>query len=228
MHARGCIELSGRVQGVGFRPFVYRIAHGARPDGLGAQRRRRGLIHVEGPPATSPASRRRCSPMRRPWRGRVSRSRARSAVGGRSTISASRRASAAEAADIHLPPDLFCCDDCLAEMQRSGRAALSLSLHQLHAVRAALHDHRGLPYDRPNTSMAGFRTLPGLPGRIRKPARPPLSRPAAGLSRLRAASFRFHGKRPQPCRRRGRARGGGRLSCAMAASSRSRASAAII
>ena len=49
---------------------------------------------------------------------------------------------AAGEADIHLPPDLFCCDDCLAEIARSGRAPLPLSLHQLHPMRPALHHHR--------------------------------------------------------------------------------------
>ena len=46
---------------------------------------------------------------------------------------------------------------------------------------------RGVPYDRPRTTMAGFAMCAPLPRGVRGPARPPLPRPAQRLPGLRAA-----------------------------------------
>ena len=48
--------------------------------------------------------------------------------------------------------------------------ALSVSLHQLHQLRPALHHHPGLPYDRPNTTMSDGRSTHTAPPSITIPA----------------------------------------------------------
>ena len=45
---------------------------------------------------------------------------------------------------------------------------------------------RGVPYDRPLTTMAGFAMCPRVPGRVRRPGRPPLPRAAQRVPGLRA------------------------------------------
>ena len=60
---------------------------------------------------------------------------------------------------------------------------------------------RGVPYDRPATTMAGFEMCAALPRRVRGPARPPLPRPAQRLPGLRPA-----GPARRPRGRRGRPR----------------------
>ena len=112
--------------------------------------------------------------------------------------------------------------------RRPGRPALPLPVHELHELRAALHDRRcaSRTTDRPRRWPA-FTMCAGVPGRVRRSRRPPVPRPAQRLPRLRAAAglarpptgARSHaaigGARPQPSTR-----------CAAARSSRSRASAA--
>ena len=67
---------------------------------------------------------------------------------------------------------------------------------------------REVPYDRARTTMARFALCAACRARIRRPARPALSRRAERLSRLRAAAA-LAGARPGAARRRGGAGGGG-------------------
>ena len=112
---------------------------------------------------------------------------------------------------------------------RPGRPPPSLSVHQLHQLRPALHDRPRRPL-RPAADDDGrLRDVRALPGRVRGSARPPLPRPAQRLPGVRArgrgSSTRDgadppadSGARPDRGRRRG--------CCARARSSPSRASAA--
>ena len=84
---------------------------------------------------------------------------------------------------------------------------------------------RGVPYDRPLTTMAGVHDVPGLPGRVRGPGRPPLPRPAERLPGVRPVALAARpdgslGGRGDPLA------GGRRRAARRARSSRSRASAA--
>ena len=69
---------------------------------------------------------------------------------------------------------------------------------------------RGVPYDRPPTTMAGFRDVRALPGRVRRPGRPPLPRPAERLPGLRPVASRCSTRPTARGRARGDARRGGR------------------
>lgn len=149
------ITVSGRVQGVGFRPFVFRMA--VRFGVSGWVRNRVGLveIHAEGtaaallafeaaltaeaPPLARPSL--RCSRPARP--------------SGQSGFEL-RQSAEAEAPEVHLPPDLFCCPDCQAEM--AGRAERR---HRYPFTNCTQCGPRysiiaALPYDRARTAMADF------------------------------------------------------------------------
>ena len=167
------------------------------------------LIDVEGDPAgiaeleRRPGRRRRRRwPASRSVDGRAGRARRASA-----TASASSRADAVGAADDPVSIDTATCADCLAEVDdpadRRYRYPFTnctncgprYTIVLARALRPAGHDH-GRLHD-----------VPGVPGRVRRPGRPPLPRPAQRLPGLRAA--RWPGATPDggaPCRRRRRAR----------------------
>jgi hypothetical protein len=107
-----------------------------------------------------------------------------------------------------VSPDTATCDDCLRELFRSRRPPPSLPLRQLHELRAAVHD-RTRRAVRPAADDDGrLQHVPGLPGRVRRPRRPPLPRPAKRLRGVRppAATARSCGRRAgwRPAGRDGR------------------------
>ncbi|MDD2659281.1 MAG: carbamoyltransferase HypF [Methylococcales bacterium] len=149
------IVITGRVQGVGFRPFVSRIAH---EFGLaGWVRNRSGQIEIlaegsgEALTAFKNALLMRAPPLAQPEYHHVSPT----APCGRSGFII-EGSEADDNADAHIPPDYFVCDDCLAEMQNPAERRYRYPFINCTQCgpRYTLIDK--LPYDRPNTSMAGF------------------------------------------------------------------------
>jgi len=151
--------LSGVVQGVGFRPFVYRLAsrHGLR----GWVRNCTGRVEVV---AAGPLPDLRlfeaqlisaAPPISRP------------AIASRETFAAPAMTgfrildSDSEAdADIHLPADFFVCDDCLAELQDAGDRRYRYPFINCTQCGPRYTLIEALPYDRSRTSMAGFALCP--------------------------------------------------------------------
>jgi hydrogenase maturation protein HypF len=147
--------MTGRVQGVGFRPFVYRLA---REHGLdGHVKNLRGDVEVvvcgtavrvaaferdvvaRAPPLALPAIRSAadCPPP----------------ADGEFSIAES---SAADAPQVSVPPDFYACDDCVRELADPADRR-----HRYPFINCTQCGPRytiitALPYDRPNTSMARF------------------------------------------------------------------------
>ena len=153
------ITVEGRVQGVGFRPFVARLARQHRLCGWVRNHSGRVEIHAEG---TSEALEtfvralsERAPPLARPLPPAVGRARLQGASGFEIRPSA-----AGDRVDGRIPPDYFVCDDCLAEMhdpaQRRHRHPF-INCTQC-GPRYTLIDR--LPYDRANTAMAAFEMCP--------------------------------------------------------------------
>ena len=86
-----------------------------------------------------------------------------------------------------IGPDSAICADCLARALRPGRPPLPLRVHQLHALRPALHDHAAAALRPRDDQHGGVRAMPGVPRRVRVAARPPLPRRAERLPGLRPA-----------------------------------------
>ncbi len=188
------IRISGRVQGVGFRPFVSRIAH---EHGLVGWVRNQGGqvdIHAEGRAESLAAFERdliqRAPPLARPEPPRITPAEP---SGAQSFVI--EASAAAEQPDAHLPPDYFVCDDCLAEMR--GPAERRYRYPFINCTqcgpRYTLIDR--LPYDRPNTAMAGFALCPECHAEYSDPAdrryhAQPLACPRCGPS----LSFRHPGQ----------------------------------
>ena len=152
--ARRRLRVRGQVQGVGFRPFVYRIATEL---GLGGWVRNDGegvITEVEGPPAVLDAFASRLS-AGAPRLARIT------AIESQDIACRGDGPFAIVASDqgghgAHVTPDSATCPDCLAEMfdlaNRRWRYAFTncTNCGPRYTITGAL------PYDRPNTTMATF------------------------------------------------------------------------
>ncbi len=153
------IVVSGRVQGVGYRPFVYRIANelgitGSVHNGAG-----KVYIRAEGTDAAldslqaaltdqAPALARPCIES---WDYAET-----DGVQDFTIRQSGASADAGAAADIRIPPDLFTCADCVDELLSS-----SARRHRYPFINCTQCGPRytiieSMPYDRPNTSMKDF------------------------------------------------------------------------
>lgn len=149
------LSVKGRVQGVGFRPFVSRIAHEFGLAGWVRNVAGRVEIFVQGDPESLAGFERalleRAPPLARPEAPSV-----------RPTQCANLEGFAivgSEAGDVrqaHIPPDHFMCDDCLAEMRDPAQRRYRYPFINCTQCGPRYTIIRHLPYDRPNTTMAGF------------------------------------------------------------------------
>ncbi len=152
------LVLAGRVQGVGFRPFVYRLAHRFGLTGWVKNATGRVEIHAEGQEAVLRAFEQALiteAPALSQPRVLTSETAATQAL-TRFEIAPS----GAGKADIHVPPDFFACDDCVRELNDPNDRR-----HRYPFINCTQCGPRytlieRLPYDRPNTTMAGFALCP--------------------------------------------------------------------
>ena len=213
------IEVRGIVQGVGFRPFVYRLAPElalagwVNNDGAGV------TIEVEGDAARidaccpAPARRGAAARARRRHRGAVLRA----ARGSRLRHPGERR----RAGRHEHRPRQRVCDDCLAELFDPADRRYRYAFINCTNCGPRYTITRALPYDRAIDQHGGVRAVPRVPRRIPRARRPPIPRGAQRVSRLRPATRAARCERyarcasaiPSPQRSR---------DCAAARSSRSR------
>ena len=189
------VRVEGTVQGVGFRPFVYRIAAEEGLGGLRPQRRARRAARGRG------RRRARCArfvarlsaeapPLAAVERVACDALAPRGERGFRILESARTGA-----ADAPVTADTATCADCLAELLDPADRRHRYPFINCTNCGPRFTIVRGVPYDRPLTTMAAFRDVRRLPARVRGPARPPLPRPAERLParagpRVRAAATR--------------------------------------
>ncbi|MDR3473500.1 MAG: carbamoyltransferase HypF [Devosia sp.] len=153
------ITVTGRVQGVGYRPFVYRQA---LTEHLGGWVRNAGgevEIHVEGPTEAIARFEAALAVGAPPLaRARIALSRP-AAREGREDFSILESAASA-VPEVHLPPDLFCCPQCLAELHDPSARRFGYAFTNCTQCGPRYTIIERLPYDRPNTSMAAFALCP--------------------------------------------------------------------
>jgi hydrogenase maturation protein HypF len=151
--------VAGRVQGVGFRPFVFRLAQ--RYGLTGHVQNTSGQVVIEAtgektmldafasallaeaPPLAQPKM--VCTETI-PYRKRDRFEIIRSLVNG--------------AERIHIPPDYFLCDDCKREMETPGDRRYRYPFINCTQCGPRYTLITRLPYDRPNTTMAKFELCP--------------------------------------------------------------------
>ena len=149
------IVVTGRVQGVGYRPFVYVTASELGITGSVLNGSGKVFIHAEGTPSDldrlEAALIDAAPPLARP---RLAASEI-VALTGADTFEIRASDSATEA-EIHVPPDLFTCDDCLAELAGPDQRRHGYPFINCTQCGPRYTIITAMPYDRPNTSMAGF------------------------------------------------------------------------
>ena len=155
---RRAIRVRGSVQGVGFRPFVYRLAHDLGLAGWVLNDSQGVAIEVQGAPSALAQFERRLATDAPPL-ARVEHLESTAAIlGPGAGLDSGFRILPSRAGQVttSIPPDTATCDDCLAELfdpaDRRHRHAF-INCTQC-GPRYTLT--RALPYDRAQTSMAAF------------------------------------------------------------------------
>jgi len=162
-------RLSGRVQGVGFRPFVYRLATRLGLRGWVCNHAGEVEIVAQGPASQleqfSHDLLHQAPPTARPELLEQHGIPAQALDDFRILPSTT-----AESSHIHLPPDLFTCDDCLAELRDPAERRHRYPFINCTQCGPRYSIIRQLPYDRPSTSMAGFPLCQACDQEYRNPA----------------------------------------------------------
>lgn len=161
------LRVRGTVQGVGFRPFVYRLALELDLDGWVLNDAQGVLVEVQGEPAPVEAFARRLASEAPPL-ARVERvereSRLLETAHG-FTIESSRGGPAA----TPVTPDAATCPDCLAELFDPADRRYRYPFTNCTHCGPRFTITRRVPYDRPGTTMAPFAMCPACEREYRDP-----------------------------------------------------------
>lgn len=176
--------IGGRVQGVGFRPYIYRLANHYQLAGWVKNLVGHVEIHVQGAPAAlqhfADALVSQAPPLARPiviactaWTpAPLNDFRILTSV-------------VTTAAAIHVPPDYFTCNECLRELHDPCDRRYQYPFINCTQCGPRYTLIRQLPYDRPHTSMAEFALCPDCLAEYQNPLdrrfhAQPLACPACG------------------------------------------------
>ncbi|WP_201345264.1 carbamoyltransferase HypF [Thiohalobacter sp. COW1] len=161
--------LTGRVQGVGFRPFVYRLAleHGIH----GWIRNRSGQVEILGQGESGRLARFEQALTAQAPPAAAPRIAARESLAWQRLEDFRIKPSRSDARPwIHIPPDHFACPECLAEIRNPADRRYHYPFNNCTQCGPRYTLIRTLPYDRPNTTMAGFDLCPACAAEYREPA----------------------------------------------------------
>ncbi|MDD2894228.1 MAG: carbamoyltransferase HypF [Halothiobacillaceae bacterium] len=161
--------LTGRVQGVGFRPFVYLLAQRFDLKGWVQNQVGQVMIEAEGEATAlddfSAALIAEAPPLSRPHIASVT------IIPLRAYTSFEIRDSAsAGETHIHVPPDLYLCADCQREMQSPQDRRYRYPFINCTQCGPRYTLIARMPYDRANTTMDGFALCDACRGEYEDPA----------------------------------------------------------
>jgi len=163
------VRLAGHVQGVGFRPFVYQLAEkyklcGSVQNQLGevevtVQGNAESLVEFEKDLIEQ------APPLSKPHITSVE-------IVDATRFDAFRIVPSSDQSDaqIFVPPDYFTCPDCVREMRDPDDRRYRYPFINCTQCGPRYTLIRSLPYDRPNTSMAGFPLCPQCTEEYQNPA----------------------------------------------------------
>jgi len=153
------IIVTGRVQGVGYRPFVYVTARELGLAGSVLNGSGKVFVHAEGAESDidklEHALIHAAPGLARPQL--ASSSSVESTNAAAFKILASDNSTESE---IHIPPDLYVCDDCVKELTGPFERRFGYPFINCTQCGPRYTIITAMPYDRPNTSMAGFPLCP--------------------------------------------------------------------
>lgn len=161
--------VAGQVQGVGFRPFVYRLA---RELGLGGFVRNAPegvIIEVEGPDAAVTAFGERL-PAEIPPLARILRHDVAPAAPLGETVFHIEQSAPGGGHEVLISPDVATCPDCLADMADPQNRRYRYPFTNCTNCGPRYTITRSVPYDRETTSMACFPLCPDCAAEYADPA----------------------------------------------------------
>jgi hydrogenase maturation protein HypF len=162
------LEVRGAVQGVGFRPFVFRLAGELALPGWVLNDARGVFIEVEGPHSTLERFRERIV-ADRPPRAIVQSVETEWLPAAGFTGFEIRHSDEAGERTALVLPDLATCPECLAEVLDPAERRHGYPFTNCTNCGPRFTILRELPYDRPNTSMLGFILCPACRTEYQEP-----------------------------------------------------------
>ena len=153
------VRVEGIVQGVGFRPFVYRLAHELDVAGFVRNDAHGVLIEAEGTPVAvrELVDRLACDA---PPLAVVERVRTEIATPTGASAFRIIESAGGERPDAPVAPDTATCGDCLAELFDPADRRYRYPFINCTNCGPRFTIVRGVPYDRPLTTMAAFAMCP--------------------------------------------------------------------
>jgi hydrogenase maturation protein HypF len=165
------LVVRGVVQGVGFRPFVHRLAGAQNLKGWVLNSTEGVVIEVEGP-APALAAFRRDLVANKPPLAVIEHLETTPLppVGYSGFTIESSRAAEGDDAFVLVSPDIATCPDCLRELQDPGDRRYRYPFINCTNCGPRFTIVRDVPYDRPKTTMAGFPLCPDCEREYHDPA----------------------------------------------------------
>ena len=149
------IVITGQVQGVGFRPFIYRMAKQYHLKGWVKNRSGEVIVLLQGKKhhceAFKQAVLKQHPPLAMPFIDSVNTVEHESF-----SHFIIEKSAVSKHAQRHIPPDFFICNDCLDEMSNPQERRYRYPFINCTQCGPRYTIIKDLPYDRPNTSMSVF------------------------------------------------------------------------
>jgi len=165
---RLAIQICGQVQGVGFRPFVYRLAHELKLGGWVRNDAAGVAIEAQGP---ATALERFLAALRQPPPlARIDELRTTALPAHAGEAGFAIHASRAGPVRAEITPDAAVCTACLAELFDPADRRYRYPFINCTHCGPRYTITRAIPYDRPNTSMASFPLCPACAREYHDPA----------------------------------------------------------
>jgi hydrogenase maturation protein HypF len=163
------LTLTGTVQGVGFRPFVYRLARELGLAGRVWNDAGGVTVEISGAPGALEAFQRRLG-AEAPAAARVEALRAEAIAPQPGAAFEIVPSGGAAERRVAIPPDLATCPDCLRELRDPADRRHRYPFTNCTSCGPRFTIALGVPYDRPATTMAGFRLCPACAREYGDPA----------------------------------------------------------
>lgn len=152
------LQICGLVQGVGFRPFLWRLARRHGLTGWVANEAAGVTVEIAGEPTAIEAFlsdvRAESPPLSRV--DRITEQPIRNQGEPSDGLFVIRPSEATVASSVELPPDIAPCAACLAEMRDPANRRFGYPFTNCTSCGPRFTIITGLPYDRPRTTMARF------------------------------------------------------------------------
>lgn len=152
--------IAGQVQGVGFRPFVFRVAHEHELSGTVCNAPEGVILEVQGPAASVDGFAADLTGKLPPLARITSLSAEDIEALAREKAFSILASAAGEGHNVLISPDTATCDDCLADMADPDNPRYRYPFTNCTNCGPRYTITRSIPYDREKTSMACFPLCP--------------------------------------------------------------------